>query len=412
MKNIVAFIIIVVVKINVFAQCPAYKLAEDIFKNQTISERITDNSYSCQLPDMSDKKFSTLCDLFEYNFNFKEAKRKNPNMLNYIMYAKNLNGELNIFCIDVRNREELLKKIDLNLLIEIGKVKIKNFRLNATVGISPEGIKEIRNLIANISDESLRAVLYEDLQADVEYKNQLANEKDPRKSCNVSALSEVFAFFGVDKNPDELTQEAVLRKLDKEGLSTRKILAEENGLKQKVFYPMQEQKEKISVKVEDEFVSAKKIDAELKKGNAVMMSVGGHLVRVVGVKKDEKGNFSEFIVNDPYGKDMDYDVRKSYLKEGSKKIFAEVAKKDSDIKTLEEKNNRSGEEQKRLDKLKVERDKLADNGYGCLVNEICERKNNAGDNKSQKGRNNIRSIQELKDSGIGISYYEIYSPKN
>ncbi|NDV65448.1 C39 family peptidase [Bacteroides sp. 224] len=358
------------------------------------------------------------------------------------------------FSLNAQTKKELLKEKD-RLLVEISKAKWRNLKLEGSIGVSPKGIEEIRNVINQISDESIKAEFYRDLQRDVEYKNQLANNADKESSCNVTSLSEVFAFMGIDKSPDDLNntikarnaliayknaktetqKQTVLKELNKYQIcnnesvedclkeqqqniqkgklnklrpNTRKILAEENGIKQEsVFYPIQLDKNNNKKQIEDEFQSAKKIDKQLDKGNAVIISVGGHLVRVVDVKKDKNGNPTEFIVNDPFGEQMDFVTRKNYIERGYTKTLTEVNKIDSKIKTLEKKNITKAE-QGVLENLKIERNKLADNGYGCLVGQSCERKNDMN-NKSQKGRLDNWSIQELKDSGIGISYYETYS---
>jgi len=77
------------------------KLAENIFRTQTINENFNGNSYVCNLSIMSDERFYALCDRFEYNPNFENAKRNNPNMSIYVMYAKNSKGETNVFCVDL-----------------------------------------------------------------------------------------------------------------------------------------------------------------------------------------------------------------------------------------------------------------------------------------------------------------------
>lgn len=359
-----------------------------------------------------------------------------------------------------QTKKELIEERD-KLLIEISKAKWRNLKLERTIGVSPKGIHEMRDMIEKISDNSTKVEFYKELQKEVEYRNQLANDLDKESSCNVTSLSEVFAFMGKDKTPDELNDEIKFRKtligytnekdpikkqeiltklkqygcdketieqcvkeqekyyqkgtLNKEYSNTRKLLADKNGIRQEVSYPIQLDKNKKEIQVEDEFQSAKKIEEHLNRGNAVMMSVGGHIVRVVDIKKDEKGNPTEFIINDPFGKGMNFVERDKYLKKkeeiGIDGIKKEVKKMDTQINDLERRKDKTEKDMIGLESLKTERNKLASNGYGCLSRESCPNKNDK-DNKSQKGKEDTWSIKNLKDSGIGIKYYEVYSPKN
>lgn len=365
-----------------------------------------------------------------------------------------------------QTKEELLKKRDdLKKQIEFERQEAEK-RLKQLI-LAPSDIKKARNVIETSNDESLKKELYRDLQKRVEYRNQLANTLDNEGeiTCNITSLSEVFALMGKDISPDELNktikgrnalidyenatterdkkealakiekynicdkdidkclieQEANIKApLNKYHTDTRRRLAEDNGIKQEKCINCNLNKKNVG----DESKVAKEMEEELNNGNAVMMSVGGHIVRVVDIKKDEKGNPIEFVVNDPYGKEMNFEVRKKYLenkteKERKEKLLDEditnINKKIKDEKNKEIIKNLSEEKQKKekeKNKLIIDFKKQnPDNGYGCYPREDCNNKNEKSNAKSQKGKEDTWSIKDLKDSGIGIKYYEVYSPQ-
>jgi len=121
----------------------------NIFKTQTINETITDNSYTCQLAQMSDEKFNGMCELFEHNPRFVEAKQKNPNISNYTMYAENEEGDYNLFCdypnknnsnSEIKEENKVLNNALRDVAIFVGELGTVPFK-----DISKEGMFFIAN---------------------------------------------------------------------------------------------------------------------------------------------------------------------------------------------------------------------------------------------------------------------------
>jgi len=124
MKTIYFLIIGLISNVTAFSQenCPAIKMAEDnkelakgIFRTKTESERINGNTYVSNLSAMSDEKFNALCERFEYNPNFEQAKKNNPNLSSYVMYAKNFTGETNIYTAILDNYRKELENLPQNV---------------------------------------------------------------------------------------------------------------------------------------------------------------------------------------------------------------------------------------------------------------------------------------------------------
>lgn len=114
MKTIYLLIIGLISSVTMFAQGTTIKcerarkieeknikLAKDIFRKESIDERINGNIYVCGLSTMSDEKFNALCDRFEYNSNYEKLKRNNPNLSSFVTYAKDLAGGTNIFVVNL-----------------------------------------------------------------------------------------------------------------------------------------------------------------------------------------------------------------------------------------------------------------------------------------------------------------------
>lgn len=127
MKAISFLIVGLISAITVFAQQPCkgdiiekenIELAKNIFKTEIVNEKVNGNSYVGKLSTMSDEKFNALCERFEYNPNFEKAKKINPNLSSYVMYAENITGSTNLFCVVLNNMN---KKETANLPPEAQK---------------------------------------------------------------------------------------------------------------------------------------------------------------------------------------------------------------------------------------------------------------------------------------------------
>jgi hypothetical protein len=83
------------------------ELAKNIFSTETKDKKINGDSYVSKLSAMSDDKFNALCDRFEYNPYFEQAKKNNPDLSSYVMYAENLTGVTNLFCAMLDYKKEI-----------------------------------------------------------------------------------------------------------------------------------------------------------------------------------------------------------------------------------------------------------------------------------------------------------------
>lgn len=208
---------LIATKINVFAQqCDAYLIAIDIFKTQTKSEQVTNNSYTCQLSKMSDEKFKVMCELFEHNPNFKAAKQKKSNMSNYLMYAENFNGGMNFFSHNLsyqkeidnlpKDAQERLKVIGntINLLenlrnaLEIEKsINVDEISINAVnlelklvfqklKGIEIKGIINIDEYVTNMIGKELATYTND------KFVNDVVRKREPIENWLADGMNEYF----------------------------------------------------------------------------------------------------------------------------------------------------------------------------------------------------------------------------
>jgi len=279
------------------------------------------------------------------------------------------------------------------------KLKGKKFKPNEW---TIKGIREYRKTIDDILkkwggdkaaiEESKK--MYEEMQFHTLYYNQLANKfKNGRfgeNSCNVTTLSMCLSTLGIDVSPDnlmkkispkgkEIKDEEFIKQLT--NTSTRDVLAKELGVALIRNSNRADSENDIKER-------GKEIEKELLKGHSVAISVGtstgGHIVQVVGIEKDNKGNPIGFIVNDPYGR-LNFEKRKKW-----------------EESTSEEKKN------------------LTDNGYGIrpnksefdspkTPNEKKQYKNDYKKEDDRKGQHNVWSFKDI--STIGLKYSETYSIK-
>jgi hypothetical protein len=375
--------------------------------------------------------------------------------------------------------------------------QLKNDRL---VELTPEKIQDKRK---DIEKSSNKEKLYRDLQYMVPYKNQLAS-KEPEVSCNVTSMAMAAAYLGVDLNPNSLMEEVEsLNKIeddkiqkeidslkeqrkdsnltedkkkaidtkvkelqaklddkkrksyDKESPNTRKELAENHGITYEYKEPHSDVKK-----------TANNIAQSLGEGKSVVISVEGHLVQVIDILKDDKGNPSELVVNDPYGiidieERIIWNKTKNWEEKGEKEkryidklLVTGVTKRGrfpikynvidervwDKIKDWEEgkkiyvdkllvtdvtkgKTKRGGEFPIKYNVIdestgtretkEIETREIVGNGYGCFPNEAnsedCNkkgRKNIRGNPNSSVGKHNVWSLNK---NTIKIKYYEVYS---
>jgi hypothetical protein len=175
--------------------------------------------------------------------------------------------------------------------------------------LTPEEIGRARELIAQVTDEKARGDLYAALQAKVEYANQRDNAsvEDIARSgrqagdsaadvmCNLTSLAMALSYLGVP-NPDPTKQyEDALEDIRvKEGFAERTNNMEGWGAVAK----------HVGVTVSFDFGNVKEgkewyqenVDPKMREGNAVMMSITGHIVRAQAVTD------AGLVVDDPYGR--------------------------------------------------------------------------------------------------------------
>ena len=334
--------------------------------------------------------------LSEVNRDIFQKKNNMPDKNNQVVHTE-----------DKDDVKKVLEKFDTQLKY------LKNLFEKDTT-LKPNEIKNVRDIIEKIKDNNLKKEFYKKLQKNVEYKNQRAAKVDrPQSACYITALSEVLAYLGIAKNPEDLDKYCKEKELNPEAHPTRKLLADAFNIKSEPRYlyhsvkdekgkPLKNKDGKDSITEKENVGSAaEQMMTNIENGNAVLMSVGEHVVRVIDIEYDENKNPKTFIVNDPYGKDMDLDARYNYLTIGKVKI-SEIDKKINDMK-----KNPLNLDNEKLETLEKERAKLANNGYGCLWNQTCENANTADENK---GKSTQISIEKLKESGLRFTMmYEIYS---
>ena len=83
------------------------KLAKNIFRTETEESKVNGDSYVSKLSAMSDERFNALCERLDYNPYFEQAKKNNPDLSSYVMYAKNLTGGTNLFCAMLDYKKEI-----------------------------------------------------------------------------------------------------------------------------------------------------------------------------------------------------------------------------------------------------------------------------------------------------------------
>ena len=155
-------------------------------------------------------------------------------------------------------------------------------------------IGEVRELIKLVEDEEKRKELYRELQKKVPYHNQRDNINDDADyMCNLTSQAMCFEYLGIT-NPDPSMQfEDYLEKIRTEGKfgdrtisEVRDSIASHLGIRQGLKWDPTMTKVYLQ----------KLFNTLLDKDCSIMISCGGHLVRLQGLSDNG------LIVDDPYGK--------------------------------------------------------------------------------------------------------------
>jgi Domain of unknown function (DUF4157)/Peptidase_C39 like family len=185
------------------------------------------------------------------------------------------------------------KKYSSNLNSDI-KILMSKLRLTR------EEIKQARQLIAKESDQKKRKKLYLLLQEKVKYRNQLDNESKENgenigyKMCNLTSLAMCLSYLGISNPDPKIRFEDTLEKIRvKKKLPSREDTIGWGGVAK-------------HFGVEIKFIGwnvtensnwyKKSVLPYLEKGDAVMMSITKHIVRLQSVTSEG------LVVDDPNGK--------------------------------------------------------------------------------------------------------------
>jgi hypothetical protein len=166
--------------------------------------------------------------------------------------------------------------------------------------LTPEEIKQARELIAKEADEKRRGDLYLALQAKVQYHSQRDNETKVKGEkigdvmCNLTSLAMCLSYLGISNPNPEMQFEDALEKIRVDKKLPARTTAEGWGGVAK----------ELGVKVDflgwnvtqSQDWYQKNVLPRLRKGEAVMMSITGHIVRVQSVTEDG------LVADDPFGK--------------------------------------------------------------------------------------------------------------
>lgn len=193
-----------------------------------------------------------------------------------------------------------------------GKEKKELDLLIANDRLTSEQIKRAREIIAKISDATVKGNFYESLQSKVVYANQRDNETvvgGKRKGdvmCNLTSLAMALQYLGIP-NPDPTMQyEDSLEKIrqDKK-LPARTLATGWGGVAKEVgaSYHLLSS----GGGAHDKKWYKDNVLSELRGGAAVMMSIQGHIVRLQNVTD------AGLMVDDPFGK-VDLKERKKTKK--------------------------------------------------------------------------------------------------
>jgi len=304
----------------------------------------------------------------------------------------------------------ILRKVILAIVVVVSLHSCKGVDFEGLVGSTlltqtgkeeepppPKPPRLTYNAISRIIIERNRIDAYKRKQMEVPYRNQRINKNGGDVSCNVTALSEAFAFFDITISPDELSDKLekycsankYVFRCDRENPDIRINVAMENGLTGRKFDGT------------DIFKDANAIEKAICDGKAVLISGMdlNHIVRVIDVGKNETGEPFCFIVNDNYGC-MNIRQRQNYIQK-KKELDAMVGKRQI---TPEQR------------KTMTNNYRIANgDGYAPIPPAISARRNEKNDPNSEAGKYdssygklNIWRITDIKS----LKYYEIYGKKS
>jgi len=133
------------------------ELAKKKYMDKTKYEEIIGNSFVCELSTIPDATFDALCERFEYNPYFERAKKANPNLSSYVMYAENFTGSANLFCVVLNNMN---KKETANLPPEAQKrLQVIDNTIEMYKNIQEGLDKEIRSNKGEIIDNGTHLII-------------------------------------------------------------------------------------------------------------------------------------------------------------------------------------------------------------------------------------------------------------
>jgi uncharacterized protein YraI len=171
--------------------------------------------------------------------------------------------------------------------------------------LTPEEIQEVRNSIAQESNENVRGDRYEDLQSRVIYASQRDNqardasgnriESKGGNMCNLTSLSMALSYLGTSNPKPNMQYEDALEMLRQENRLPDRTTSEGWG---GVARLLGAQATIVAGKVTQghDWWDANIRRPHLRQGEGIIMSIGNHIVRLQAVT--DQG----LIVDDPYGR--------------------------------------------------------------------------------------------------------------
>ena len=219
---------------------------------------------------------------------------------------------------NLKQKERVDKALKLQKSVP-GKINT----LMANKYLTPEQVKEVRDLIIQITDDEARKVYYSSLQSKVKYENQrdsIVKEGSKRVEnknggiCNLTSLAMVLQYLGISNPHPDMQYEDALEKVRQENNFSARTGKGWVQVAQKMGVEVEFILNRGNTEAKSKAWWKSNVGSKIQSGYGFMMSIKGHIVRLQNVT--EEG----LVVDDPYGR-LDLQKRLDNNKKGGYKKY-------------------------------------------------------------------------------------------